>query len=308
MKRPSKRTVLIALTLGLLAILGGLIFASAKAYEVLSLPKQHYPPTTPTGSFEDVTFASRGLPYQVHAFYMPGVTGAPALVNVHGWRSSRHSKVDMNRAIAMRALGYTVLSIDLQDNGGDTVEDWQLSMGYKERYDVLGAFDYLLTRGFVANKIGLVGESEGGTTVLMAAGSEPRIKAIWEDSGYARADSVLTEQAQNFGYPSVIVLPGMIWGFLKTGDRIWEVTPIDLGPTFAANKQSVYIIHDEQDKRVLYHHGIDLYNAYQNVRVDVTFWSLPDTTFPDEAHAVAITYHHDEYLKRLDEFFKQELG
>src|SRR5260221_14600804 len=112
--------------------------------------------------------------YQVHAFYMPGKPDAPALINLHGWPSSRHSKVDMDRAIALRALGYNVLSIDLQDNGGDTVEDGRLSMGYKERYDVLGAFDYLLTRGFATDKIGLVGVSLGGSTSLMAAGAEPR--------------------------------------------------------------------------------------------------------------------------------------
>src|SRR5260221_10444846 len=94
--------------------------------------------------------------YQVHAFYMPGKPDAPALINVHGWRSSRHSKPDMDRAIALRELGYNVLSIDLQDNGGDTVEDGQLSMGYKEGYDVLGAFDYLLARGFTSEKNGIM--------------------------------------------------------------------------------------------------------------------------------------------------------
>src|SRR5260221_9471895 len=296
MKRPSKRTVLIALTLGLLAILGGLIFASAKAYDVLSLPKQHYPPTTPTGSFEDVAFASRDLPYQVHAFYMPGVTGAPALVNVHGWRSSRHSKVDMDRAIALRALGYNVLSIDLQDNGGDTVEDGRLSMGFKERYDVLGAFDYLLTRGFTAHKIGLAGVALGGSTSLMAAGAEPRIKAIWEDSGYTRADSVVTEQAGAFGVPGFIVPTGMIWGVLLTGDRVWEVAPINYADSFAANKQAVYIVHDEHDKLVLFHHGIDMNAAFQKAGVDVTFWNLPDPTL---GHAEAETKYPDEYYRRL---------
>src|SRR5260221_12489407 len=137
--------------------------------------------------------------YQVHAFYMPGKPDAPALINGHGWASNRHSKPDMDRAIALRDLGYNVLSIDLQDNGGDTVEDGRLSMGYKERYDVLGAFDYLLARGFISEKIGIVSISMGASTSLMAAGADPRIKAIWADRGYARPDSVVAEQAQAFG-------------------------------------------------------------------------------------------------------------
>jgi dipeptidyl aminopeptidase/acylaminoacyl peptidase len=300
--------ILLAFGLLIVVAIAILTYIASTAYDVLSLPGGPIPPATPTGKFEDVTFPSRGHNYKVYGFYLPGQPDAPALISVHGWKATRHDKYHLDRAAALRDLGYTVLTIDLQDNGGDTVEDGRLSMGYKERYDVLGAFDYLLSRGFTADKIGLVGESEGGSTILMAAGLEPRIKAIWEDSGYTRADSVVTEQAQNFGYPPFVVLPGMAWGFLKTGDRIWEVTPIDLGPTFAANKQAVYIIHAEQDTRVLYHHGVDLYNAYQKAGVDVTFWSLPDTDLPDNAHAVAITYHHDEYMKRLDEFFKQHLG
>ncbi len=294
----------IAVPLGLLALLGILIFASAKAYDILSLPKEHYPPTTPTGQFEDVMFPSRGLNYKVHAFYMPGQAGAPALINVHGWRSSRHSKPDMDRAIALRDLGYNVLSIDLQDNGGDTVEDGRLSMGYKERYDVLGAFDYLLARGFTSNKIGIVSISMGASTSLMAAGGDPRIKAIWADSGYARADSVVAEQAQAFGVPGFIVPTGMLWGVLLTGDRVWEVTPINFADSFAANKQAVYIVHDEFDKLVLYHHGVDMNAAFQKAGVDVTFWGLTD---PDLGHAEAETKYHDEYYRRLDAFFKKHL-
>src|SRR5258708_39727592 len=148
MKRPSKRTMFfIAVPLGLLALLGILIFASAKAYDILSLPKEHYPPTTPTGQFEDVTFPSRGLNYQVHAFYMPGQAGAPALIHVHGWRSSRHSKPDMDRAIALRDLGYNVLSIDLQDNGGLAPTGGAPHLGYKGGGEGGRAFVYAFARG-----------------------------------------------------------------------------------------------------------------------------------------------------------------
>jgi uncharacterized protein len=308
MSKLSRRArISIFVSLVLVAIIGLVVLVSAKAYDYLSIATEHYPATTPTGKFEDVTFPSRGLNYEVHAFYMPGEAGAgaPALINVHGWRGSRHSEPDMNRAIALRALGYNVLSIDLQDNGGDTVEDGRLSMGYKERYDVLGAFDYLLERGFASDKIGLVGVSMGASSSLMAAGLDPRLKAIWEDSGYTRADSVLTEQASADGIPTFIVPTGMLWGMLLTGDRMWEVTPIDYAANFAANKQAVYIVHDEHDTLVFFHNGVDMNAAFQKAGVDVTFWDLPD---PDLGHVGAVTKYPDEYYRRLDEFFKKHLN
>jgi len=296
---------LIMIVFFILAIVVIVMFISAKAYDIVSLPTQRFPPSTPTGAFEDVTFPSRGLPYQVHAFYMPGKGDAPALINVHGWRQSRHSEDTMARAIDLRALGYNVLSIDLQDNGGDTVEDGRLSMGYKERYDVLGAFDYLLSRGYAAEKIGLVGVSMGASTSLMAAGLDPRIKAIWEDSGYTRADSVLAEQAYADGIPTFLVPTGMLWGMLTTGDRIWEVAPIDYATSFAANQQAVYIVHDEHDTLVFFHNGVDMNAAFQKAGVDVTFWDVPDS---DLGHAAAVSKYHDEYFQRLDGFFRNHLN
>src|SRR5262249_29864452 len=162
-----------------------------------------------------------------------------------------------------------------------------------------GAFDYLLMRGFEPNQIGLVSESMGAATSLMAAGQEPRIKAVWEDSGYSRVDTVLGEQAALKGFPPIVVSGGMIWGYVLGGDRIWDVTPITLGPVLAANKQAVYMVHDKPDQTVLFHHGVDLYNAFTAAGVEVTFWALPDGE-----HAQAIDNHHAEYLMRLDRFFK----
>ena len=43
-------------------------------------------------------------------------------------------------------------------------------------------------------RIGLVGESLGGTTVLLAAAAEPRIRAVWSDSAYARADTIVSDR------------------------------------------------------------------------------------------------------------------
>src|SRR5262249_20165216 len=147
----------------------------------------------------------------------------PVLISVPGYRASRHDQYHIDRAVALRDLGNNVLSIDLQDNGGDTVEDGRLSMGFQEQQDVLGAFDYLLSRGFKPNQIGFVAEWMGAGTSLKEAGQNLQIKAVWEDSGFSRVDPVRGEQAALKGFPPLIVPGGLVWAYVIGGDRLWEV-------------------------------------------------------------------------------------
>jgi uncharacterized protein len=286
--------VLVALTL--------YTIASAKGYDIVTKVPHRYEPKTPADKFEEVNFKSRGQTYPVYAFFLQGDPAWPALIHVHGRFGSRHNDADLERADAWRRLGYNVLSIDLSDNGGDTIGDGRSTLGFDEQYDVLGAFDYLLAQGYTPDRIGIVSISMGAASSLMAASKEPRIKAIWEDSGYSRADSVLWEQAQSAGLPPIIVPGGFAWGALFGGDRIWEVAPITHASTFAANKLALYITHSDDDKLVFYHHGVDMYNAFKAAGVEVTFWSLRGL-----GHGQIYDNFSQEYLRRLDDFFKHHL-
>jgi dipeptidyl aminopeptidase/acylaminoacyl peptidase len=274
-------------------------------YNVVVTPNNHWEPLVPEGAYEEVSFPSRGRDYPVYAFLQQGDSdgNGNALINVHGRFSSRHSPYQLERAAMLHALGYTVLTIDLSDNGGDTIEDGRSSLGFDEQWDVLGAYDYLLSLGYAPDHIGLVGESMGGATVLSAASHEPRIRAIWADSPYNRADTVLAEQALNADFSPIFIPGGMIWGLLTAGDRIWEVAPINAGETFAANDQAVYLLHCEGDGLVYYHHSVDLDAAYRAAGVDVAFWSVPC-----QEHTTAMREYTDEYRERLDGFFAEHLA
>src|SRR5260221_337386 len=143
MKRNIRRAIFTSvMVLVVVSILGVYTYASSKGYDTLSLPKQRFAHATPSVQFEDVTFPARGRTYKVYAYYLPGEAGYPALINVHGRFSSRHDKDTLDRAQAWRGLGYSVLSLDLSDNGGDTVEDGRLSMGLKEQDDETVAYHH----------------------------------------------------------------------------------------------------------------------------------------------------------------------
>lgn len=302
---PRKRSRLVAALLAGLLVIGFTLYTVAAwlGYDTATLPRPPYPRLTPAAAFEEVQFAARGQTYQVNAFLQRGTADAPALINVHGYRGTRYSEHSLTRAAEMLAMGYTVLTIDLSDNGGSTVANGRISFGYSERWDVLGAFDYLLELGFGADRIGLVGESMGATTSLLAAAAEPRIRAVWEDSGFTNAPQVLAEQSAGAGFPSFIVPGALLIGVMRTGDRLQEADPLAAAGQLAANGTRVQVVHCQEDAVVLPHHGPDMYNGLKAAGVTVDFWLVGCTQ-----HARAFYFAREEYNQRMDAFFKAALA
>jgi uncharacterized protein len=291
--------------LGLLAlviILVGYVAGSLYAYGVLSIPRRHFSALSPSQTFEDVTFTARNQSYKVNAYFIPGRADKPAIINVHGNTGSRNDPNVRKVTDEMNALGYTVLAVDLSDHGGDTVGNGRSSLGYDERWDVLGAYDYLMTRGFTPDRIGLFGMSLGAASDLLAAALDSRIRAIWADSSYATTTAILTEQAVKQGFPGFIVPGGMAWGALLTGSRIWEANPLDAAGALAANKQTVYLIHCDHDPYTDVHHGRDLAAAYKSAGVEYTYWEPAC-----DKHSNAFYQYTEDYVKRMDAFFTQAL-
>jgi dienelactone hydrolase len=63
---------------------------------------------------------------------------------------------------------------------------------------VLGAWDWLSGAfGIPAKRIGLFGASLGAASVMLAAATEPRIAAVWEDSGYADTEQRVEEELEH---------------------------------------------------------------------------------------------------------------
>jgi dienelactone hydrolase len=301
-----RRTRLIAFT-ALAAVVSVFVAYAAIArigYGVIATPANVYPFATPTGEFQDITFPPRGRSdYAVHGFLLtPETPNGMAIVNAHGRFGSRLSSYQRERAELLRGLGYTVLSPDLADNGGTTVEDGRSSMGYDEQWDVLGAYDALIERGFAPESIGFVAESMGAATILNASQYAPRARAFWADSGYTDALGVIREQSASAGFSPIFVSGGAVWGWLLAGDRLWEVSPGALGPSLAANGQAVYLVHCQGDTIVFDHHSADLETAYRAAGVDVTRWDNPC-----QRHTEALWTDREAYLARLDAFMRAHL-
>jgi dienelactone hydrolase len=144
-------------------------------------------------AYENVYFEARdGVP--ISAWFIPASDGAPrpTVAIVHGWpwnrlghagddlmsRLSRSPRVDLLKpARALHAAGYHVLTLDLR-NHGRSGSSPTVTFGRDEARDLLGAVDYLAGREDVdAGRIGALGYSMGGNTVMFACAETERIKA-----------------------------------------------------------------------------------------------------------------------------------
>ena len=65
--------------------------------------------------------------------------------------------------------------------------------GKTEYLDVLGAWDWLIEKGWSEAQVGLMGNSMGGGTTTIAMAKEERVRAAWVDGGVCDVDEVLRD-------------------------------------------------------------------------------------------------------------------
>lgn len=256
-------------------------------------------------TYETVTFPSRDPNITISGFYMPaqGVadpTSAPAVIVVHGLNDCKRRTFVLTGAGMLNKQGFNILALDLRDHGDSTVEDGRQAGGSEEYLDVLGGFDWLVREKNIAeNRVGLMGFSLGGATVMIAAGEEPRIAAVWEDSGFGDLNDIITTELQRAGVPTFFG-PGMVFvGQVISGDYLLAYRPLAEVAKF--NARPLFIVHGSSDTRVSVEHASDIAAVANANGGNVTPW------ITDSRHVESIFYHTDEYEQRLIAFFTQNL-
>ncbi len=184
----------------------------------------------------EVRIPSRDPGIEIAGWWLPaaadggaeGGAKSPTVIVVHGFSACRHDFAVLLPAGMLHRNGYSVLLIDLRDHGDSTREDGRFAGGTDEYRDVLGAWDWLRTeQGVPAPSIGLVGISLGAATVLLAAGQEPGVAAVWEDSSYADLRSAIDAELARSGYPTFLAGGGVLAARLISGDDLTSYSPLD---------------------------------------------------------------------------------
>ena len=181
----------------------------------------------------------------LRGWYLPSQKQRHLIVLVHGmWSSSLEMAslgVDLHRS------GFDVLLFDLRGHGQS--DPSRLYLGRRERADIRAVMAWAFDQGFTDDRIGWLGYSMGGSTVLMEAARNAQIHAAVLDSPYGDLPKLLnTQLPQHSGLPS--------WfnpGILAAARWIYGVRTDDLVPTrFARSwgERPLLLIHGESDSIV----------------------------------------------------------
>lgn len=256
---------------------------------------------------EEVRIPSRDPGIDIAGWWLPASTGetpavAPAVIVVHGFTACRRDAAVLMPAGMLHRNGFSVLLIDLRDHGDSTKEDGRFAAGTDEYRDVLGAADWLRTaQGIPSSGIGLLGISLGAATVLLAAGQEPGVAAVWEDSSYADLGSAVDAELTREGYPTFLAAGGVLAARLVSGDDLVSYSPLDAVRRLGG--RPLYITHGTEDTRLSVVYGHQLEAAVRADGGNVESW------FVDGAeHAESMITHAAEYEQRLVAFFGASLA
>jgi pimeloyl-ACP methyl ester carboxylesterase len=281
--------------LSLLGILVYLAIGAVVAFKVTEPHRQIEPPMTASGVESPMIRSRDGL--NLAAWFLP-TTSDRALILVHGLNQCRSCEfyghfVDF--AQALRGRGFNVLMIDLRGHGES--EGAHVTMGQQEKWDVLGAADWLHARGF--QKIGALGVSLGAASVVAAA-VEPRggdrLRAVVLDSCFNTLTDLLGKNfTQETGYPTLILPGGYLMARVLLNVDFPDVQPARDLPKIGA---PVFLIYGGHDRYL----SPGMRAQMTSARPGTPVWTAEDAD-----HAQIYTLHPQEYVTRVADFFEQSL-
>lgn len=269
-------------------------------------------------SREEVTFKSKKDNFTLRGTFFDAKTPSnKTLIFVHGFDENR--RMSGRTKILVKYLiprGYNVLAFDLRGQGES--EGDLISFGCNEKYDVLGAIDYLKQREKVGEKIGLLGFSMGAVASIEATGEDPRVDALIADSAFRDLKLYIMDDinalpnnlntlSNNLGdlsdwsilrhFPfknKILILLSKIYGV-----NINEASPINT-VTHIATKP-IFLIHSKNDKVIPYTNSEAIFNLIKN-NSNSKFW------FTEKAcHVGSLKMYSQEYLKRIKDFLDKNM-
>ncbi len=255
----------------------------------------------------EVRLPSRDPGIEIAAWWLPASTHesaapAPAVIVVHGFTACRRDHAVLLPAGMLHRNGFSVLLIDLRDHGDSTREDGRFAGGTDEYRDVLGAWDWLRSeQGIAPASIGLVGISLGAATVLLAAGREPGVAAVWEDSSYADLGTAIDAELTRERYPTFLAFGGVLAARLISGDDLVSYGPLDAVGMLDGRPLS--ITHGTDDTRLSVDYGHRIEAAARAEGGAVETWYVDGAE-----HTEAMVTHAAEYERRLVGFFARSLA
>lgn len=254
---------------------------------------------------EDVDFTPRG---NVHDITLRGwLISVPeslgTVIIVHGVDSNRADPEVGYLEIAgdLAERGFSSLLFDLRGHGESDGD--QVSGGFFEQEDFLGAFDFLVERGIPTEQIGGLGVSLGGAVALLAAAKEPRLQALVADSTFADLSDLVVAEAKNRTSLPEWLVPGLVPGMNQAANLVYGIDIKKIAPVVAVEKlpYPILLIHGSADDRIEPSHASRLAEASRST--DTVLFVVPGAE-----HARTYKSSPKEYIVRVADYFEERFS
>uniref|UniRef100_A0A6U9HVE3 Peptidase S9 prolyl oligopeptidase catalytic domain-containing protein n=1 Tax=Zooxanthella nutricula TaxID=1333877 RepID=A0A6U9HVE3_9DINO len=281
-----------------------------------------------SSGFKSVNMSSRAGPagqavVELQAWYIPPAAGtasgdgpAPRVVVCHGTNQNNQKFEALIAGVLLSSAGFGVLMPSLRDHGASGSSDHGLfSWGWDYPYDVLGAWDYAkddpegVMGGTVQpDKVGLMGFSMGGFTVVNAFGMEKRVPAVWADAPvFSVKDIILLEMRKVIG-PLALYGSQFAWAFANQKVELHYNHPAKVLPG-DANGRKVYLVHNPSDKTVPTSQHDKMVEALSaDTTPTLTGTWVKDSVCNNDTHRILHLQFPSEYRERLCLFWTEVFG
>lgn len=241
----------------------GLILVSFIVFWMQVRPNKIIGSETPENyklQYENITITSFDGT-KLDAWYIPATKETKkAILILHGYPMD---KADLLGTASLYQANFNVLLMDMRYFGKS--EGKFFTFGKKESLDVKPALDFLQNKG--NESFGIFGFSMGGSTALLAAEKDTRVKAVATYAAFADLKQLLFEQ---YGKIPYLGKP-LSWLILGWGKIFIGTLP---SPKTAVQKLQipVLLIHNPKDEIISFSHGQKLKDALKdNPRTQIYF-------------------------------------
>ncbi len=245
--------------------------------------------------WEDVEFTSRDGVKLRGWFIPPPPPATSAVIFCHGHGGNKDP--DLIYVPWFFECSIPVLLFDFRNHG---LSDGTLtSMGFYEREDLLGAVDYLVSRGFT--RIGLFGFSMGGAIAIATAPLSEQIVCVVADSPFAQLQPTLVMGMCARGFPrwfAKVFVRLISW----MGARRLKCDPREADPVRAVQhfgQRPLLVILGEHDEYIEPWQGQLLYDKASGPK---EFWLVPGISHRDVSR-----YRPELYREKVMGFFERWL-
>ncbi|MCX6003299.1 MAG: dienelactone hydrolase family protein [Chloroflexi bacterium] len=284
---------LVAIAFALYVVLSGL--GAILIMDIPRLPLEGSPSSVGL-NYEDVSFLSRGDGVVLKGWYLPAQGDTVIIIVNGGFQNRIDYEIDtLGLARDLVERGYNLLLFDLRGRGESQGRGRPLS---NIDSDIGGAVDYLSSRGYSVESIGIIGFCSGAASSCIFA-SRNNVGALALDGCFASVRGMVTKQAIERGIPKFLLdafLPGLTF-MVKTFYGFEPIDTIDVVPDV---KCPIFFIHDGNDVLISWEETYRLFKASNNPANEI--WEVSETQ-----HSQSYKRYPDEYVARLDGFFATRL-